>query len=128
MHAYGFSSESLTFFHSYLKKRKQSVKIDNTHSVFQVFLSSIPQGSMLGPIPLNIFLNDLFYRVKESELHNFADDNTISSAEFSFEKLFKTLEIESQIATDWLKEKCRQISITYSETKSRYVQSIYFQH
>ena len=128
MHAYGFSSESLTFFHSYLKKRKQSVKIDNTHSVFQVFLSSIPQGSILGPIPLNIFLNDLFYRVKESELHNFADDNTISSAEFSFEKLFKTLEIESQIATDWLKEKCRQISITYSETKSRYVQSIYFQH
>ena len=128
MHTYGFSSESLTFFHSYLKKRKQSVKIDNTHSVFQVFLSSIPQGSILGPIPLNIFLNDLFYRVKESELHNFADDNTISSAEFSFEKLFKTLEIESQIATDWLKEKCRQISITYSETKSRYVQSIYSQH
>ena len=128
MYAYGFSSESLTFFHSYLKKRKQSVKIDNTHNVFQVFLSSISQGSILGPIPLNIFLNNLFYRVKESELHNFADDNTISSAEFSFEKLFKTLEIESQIATDWLKEKCRQISITYSETKSRYMQSIYFQH
>ena len=48
--------------------------------------------------------NDLFYRVKESELHNFANDNTISSAEFSVKKLLKTLERESQIATDWLKE------------------------
>ena len=35
MLAYGFSSKSLTFFYSYLKRRKQSVKINNTHSVFQ---------------------------------------------------------------------------------------------
>ena len=55
---------------------------------------------MLGPILFNIFINNLFYTVKESELHNFADDNTISSAEFFVEKLLKALERESQIATD----------------------------
>ena len=43
MHAYGFSSESLTFFYSYLKRRKQSVKINNTHSVFQVLLLGVPK-------------------------------------------------------------------------------------
>ena len=104
MHAYGFSNESLTFFYSYLKRRKQSVKINNTYSAFQVLLSGVPQGSILGPILFNIFINDLFYSVKNSELHNFADDNTISSAEFSVEKLLETLERESQIATDWFKE------------------------
>ena len=39
-----FSTESLKLFYSYLKNRKQSVKINNTHSVFQVFLSGVLQG------------------------------------------------------------------------------------
>ena len=110
MRTYGFSRESLTFFYSYLKRRKQSVKINNTHSVFQVLLSGVPKGSMLDPIRFNIFINDLFYRVKESEPQNFADDNTISSAEFSVEQLLKTLERESQIATDWLKENSKIVN------------------
>ena len=101
MHSYGFSSESLTFFYSYLKRRKQSVKINNTHGVFQVLLSGVPQRSILVPILFNIFINDLFYRVKESELYNFADDNTVSSTECSVEKLLKTLDRESQIATGY---------------------------
>ena len=78
IHAYGCSSESLTFFYSNIKSRKQSVKINNTHSVFQVLLSGFLQGSILGPILFNIFINDLFCWVKESELHNFSDDNRIS--------------------------------------------------
>ena len=45
-------------------------------------------------------MKDLFYGVKEFKLHNLANDNTISSAEFSVENLMKTLERESQIAND----------------------------
>ena len=37
MHAYGFSIDSLKIFFSYLKGRKQNVKINNTYSVFQVY-------------------------------------------------------------------------------------------
>ena len=44
MHAYGFSKECLIIFYSYLKRSKQSVKINNTHSIFQVLLSGVPQG------------------------------------------------------------------------------------
>ena len=67
-------------------------------------MSNLPQASILGPILFNVFISDLFSGVKESELHNFADNNTISSAEFSVEKLLEILERESQIATDWFKE------------------------
>ena len=47
MHAYGFSKNSLVFFYSYIKRRKQNAKINNTHSIFQILLSGVPQGSIL---------------------------------------------------------------------------------
>ena len=81
MHAYGFSKNSLVFFYSYLKRRKQNVRINNTHSIFQIFLSGVPLGSILGPILFNIFINDLLLSISNSELLNFADDNTVSAAE-----------------------------------------------
>lgn len=55
---------------------------------------------IVGPILFNIFINDLFYWVKNLELHNFVDDNIISTVELSIKELLETLERESQIATN----------------------------
>ena len=101
MHAYGLSKNSLVFFYSYLKRRKQNVRINNTHSIFQILLSGVPQESILGPILFNIFINDLLLWISNSELLNFADDSTISAAENTIEELISTLEKESQAAIDW---------------------------
>ena len=45
LHAYGLSESAVTFVHTYLKRRKQSAKINDTECVFQILLSGIPQGS-----------------------------------------------------------------------------------
>ena len=101
MDACGFSKNSLVFFYSYLKRRKQNVRINNAHGIFQILLSGVPQESTLGPILFNIFINYLFPRISNFELINFADDNTIIAAENTTEELISTLEKESQVAIGW---------------------------
>ena len=92
MHTYGFSIDAVTFFYSYLKRRKQNVRINNTHSVFQILFSGVHQGSILEPLLFKIFINDLYLWVSKTDLLNFTDDNTISAAENTMEKLIFSLE------------------------------------
>ena len=101
LHAYGLSNDAVTFIYSYLKRRKQRVKINDTESIFQILSSGVPQGSILGPILFNIFINDLFLFINEVELANFADDNTIYTTKKNVEELIKVLEKESKSAVDW---------------------------
>ena len=101
--AYGFREDFLTFLYSYLKRRKQSVNINNVHSMFQILLSGVPQGSILGTLLFNIFMNDLFYFIKDAQLLNFVDYNTIATFSDSVDDLITDLQKESANAIDWFR-------------------------
>ena len=103
MNPYGFSIDAVIFFYSYLKGRKQNVKINNTHSVFQILLSRFPQDLVLGSLLFNIFINDLYLWVSKTGLLNFTDDSAVCSAENTIEKLISTLEQDNQAAIDVFK-------------------------
>ena len=87
LHAYGLSMDAIIFIYSYLKRRKQEVKINDTESLFRILLSRVPQGSILGPILFNIFINDLLVIINEAKLANFADDNAIYAAKRDLNEL-----------------------------------------
>ena len=104
MDVHGFSENALTLFFSYLKRRKQSVQINNTYSTFQLLLCFVQQGSILVPILFNLFINDLFMYIKNSDRHNFADDNTIFCVLSLLNGLISELEKEGNIATQWFRD------------------------
>ena len=103
IYTYGLLEDAITIVNSYLKRKKQGVKISDTESGFQILLSGVPQGSILGPILFIILINDLFLFIKDVELANFADVNTIYAARNNIEEFIKVSEKESKSAIDWFK-------------------------
>ena len=67
LHAYVLSIDAITIIYSYMKRRKQGVKINDTESLFKKLLSGVPQGSILDLILFNIFINDLLFFVNDQK-------------------------------------------------------------
>ena len=102
--AYGFDHNTVELIHSYLKNRKQSFRINGYHSLLKLLISGVPQSSILGPILFNIFLNEPFYFISRENLHNFADDNTVSDSTETNTELTARLENLTDHAMDWLND------------------------
>ena len=58
--AYSFNRDTVAYIYSYLKNRKQCVRINGTRSYLGDIVSGVPQGSILGPILYNLFLKTSF--------------------------------------------------------------------
>ena len=66
--AYGFETDALRYMKIYLTNRKQRVRVSKTFSEWERITTCASQGSILGPLIFNIFLNDLFIFVSKSSL------------------------------------------------------------
>ena len=63
LHAYGFSTSAIALMSSYLIGRRQRVKVQGVCSSYEIIKAGVPQGSLLGPLLFNIYMNDLNYCV-----------------------------------------------------------------
>ena len=79
--AYSFSENSLKYIQSYLRNRLQRTNVNNNFSLWKDIFSGVPQGSILGPLMFNIYVNDIFPFPDNGCLSNYADDTTLYSIE-----------------------------------------------
>jgi hypothetical protein len=108
--AYGLSPNSVKLLQNYLTGRKQQIKLQGVLSSWADIQKGVSQGSIIGPLLFNIFINDIFYFIEHGTLYNYADDNTLSYVDDNFERLILILEKESSVLIEWFKINCMQVN------------------
>ena len=98
--AYGFSRESLCLIYSFLDNRHQRVETNGLFSTYKRLYLGVPQGSVLGGLFFNIYINDLLLSLVETDICNYVDA-TIYARDKTLDSVVARLESNSSIVIQW---------------------------
>ena len=110
---------------SYLTGKRQRVKVNGSFSSWKEEKFGVPQESVLGPLLFNMFINDIFFLLNETEICNYADDTTIYCSHQELQKVTTRLENDTANLSTWLagkfmklnEEKCHLLVFGEKDTK-----------
>ena len=111
---YGLDQHTVDFF-SYLSDRYPCCKINNTLGDWRKIITTVPQGSILGP----------FFFLKDANLRNNADDSTLYAYNKNLETVAFNLKQEFSILSNWFynnymvlnSEKCHFMLLAVKENE-----------
>jgi Reverse transcriptase (RNA-dependent DNA polymerase) len=100
---YGFDDAAVKWFLSYLSERTQRVKIDETYSEARDVNIGLPQGSILSPLLIIIYINDLKFVLKNCTTNIFADDTMASVGDKDGSVAYAKMSEDLERLQDWLR-------------------------
>ena len=114
---YGLSGNSLALMKSYVTGRMQYVLFDKTKSDLAIITTGIPQGSILGPLPFSIYVNDIINSSDKLQYLLYADDATLYFNREHFTPHNANLEINNELSKvmNWLK--LNKLSLNVQKSK-----------
>ena len=101
----GIRASLLEWFASYLKGRKHKVRIGNTCSSELVAGHGVPQGSVLGPILFNFYINDLYLLPLRAKVTGYADDTSLLYSAETKEEVERDFKHDLDILQIWFLKK-----------------------
>ena len=102
MEYYGIRGIAGKWFRSYLYNRQQIVTVNNSTSGYETITCGVPQGSVLGPLLLLIYVNDFHLCSDILQLHLFADDANLFYKNKNISVLKANMSNELNNVYDWL--------------------------
>ena len=121
LYKYGFRGNTYDFFESYLKNRTRRTKIFDISSCAEIFSNpltsnlGVAQGSNLGPLLFNIFINNLESVFDSCKLIVYADDILIFKAASDVQELKTTMEKELSDLFSYITDHDQNVNV--SKTK-----------
>ena len=91
--AYGFDYDALVFIQSYLSKRQQKTKVNNSYNTYHGILCGVPLGSIQGPLHFNIYIRFIFSIFDKYDIASYAGNSTPYTSEFNLEEVIQKLEL-----------------------------------
>ena len=77
LHRYGILGHANNFFRSYLTNRTQYTPVNGVRSDVRSITCGVPQGSVLGPLILVLYINDLNKAIENAITRILADDTAL---------------------------------------------------
>ena len=99
---YGVRGTALDWYRSYLTNRKQFVSLDGIDSGLRNVTCGVPQGSLLGPLLLLVYINDFQFSSNMLSFILFADDSSVFFSHKNPQTLLETVNSELSNVTLWI--------------------------
>ena len=101
-------------FSSYLSDRRQCVRINGILSEYETIKCGVPQGTILGPILFNIYIDNLFHLMSCGDIFAYADDTAIFYTDKSWIDLKTKIEKDMENIKSWFDS--MYLSINFDKT------------